>query len=37
MAANVDWVSSAEEQEKLITKVSDVTMCSMVLSIALVS
>jgi hypothetical protein len=32
MAASVDWASSAEEQEKLITKVSDVTVCSMVLS-----
>jgi hypothetical protein len=26
MAANVDWASSAEEQEKLIAKVSDVTV-----------
>jgi hypothetical protein len=25
MPANVDWASSAEEQEKLITKVLDVT------------
>jgi len=37
MAANVDWASSAEEQEKLITKVRNVTVCSMVLTIALVS
>jgi DNA polymerase III alpha subunit len=34
MAANVDWASSAEEQEKLITKVVDVlsVICSMVMS-----
>jgi hypothetical protein len=35
MAANVDWVNSAEEQEKLITKVLNITsiICSVVASI----